>query len=163
MQDSSCHCLWLCYILLLVAAAWGWMEWSLRCPYNPHPLEMQCDLQTAVHGSFGLRKGWLLENPYPEPDVLHTGERTAAWSWAFCRCAGLFQVLLWDLQQRVYSDTVKEALGPFMFPAYILWLPKWHTKLESIFLGLSRVEPHTLHFHQVSPSVSYPHISKCCF
>lgn len=64
---------------------------------------------------------------------------------------------------RLYSDTVKEALGAFMFPAYVLWLSKGHTKPESIFLGLCRLEPYTLYFHQVSPSVSHPRISKCCF
>lgn len=42
VQDSFCHCLWLRYILLVVAAAWA--GWGDPPPYDPHPLEMLCDL-----------------------------------------------------------------------------------------------------------------------
>lgn len=72
MQGGSCHRLWLHCVVLVVAAAWaGWGDPTL---YDPHPFEILCDLKAVVYGSLELRKGSLLGNVSPEPDVLHTQE-----------------------------------------------------------------------------------------
>lgn len=47
---------------------------------------------------------------------------------------------------RVHADALREALGPFIFPAFVLWLSKGHTKPERVFLGLCRFEPYAFYF-----------------
>lgn len=51
---------------------------------------------------------------------------------------------------RARSEIGKEVLGPFVSPAYVLWLSKGHGNLKNMFLGLRRSEPNTSYFHKVS-------------
>lgn len=158
-----------------------WVGWSPPCPYQHHSLkflEMLWGLQMVVYGSFGLWKGSVLENPYPVPEVLHTGKcsgilmsfsdigealrdvpgpgsgpapRLGSHKDTEQDCMGLSFLQMSrscfeTSNSRVYSDALKEALGPFIFPAYVLWLSKGVTKPERIFLGLCRFEPYAFYF-----------------